>query len=138
MFVCQSEHIPVYIAEVQNIVPGLIAGHIAAVTENSKWERVVHWVNRWMRSAHSRMLSLAFIDMLKTVWESAPSTTNAVERKNLDSKKSHPVHFKAAKVSAYKLDKIFLFKIHCCQGECATVIHKCYNAKYQKTSCKKS
>ena len=56
------------------------------------------------------MLSLAFTDMPNTVWESAPSTTNAVERKNLDSKKTHPVHFKAAMVSAYKLDKSFCLK----------------------------
>ena len=93
------------IAEVQNIVPGLTAGHIAAATENSKWEAAIHWINWWVRLAHLRMLSLAFTDMPKTVWESAPSSTNAVE-KNLDSKKTHPVHFKAA-VSAYKLDKSF-------------------------------
>ena len=75
------------IAEVQNIVCGLTAGHIAAVTGNSKWEGAVHWVNWWVRPTHLHMLSLAFTDMPKTVWESAPSTTNAVERKNLDSKK---------------------------------------------------
>ena len=38
------------------------------------------------------------------------STTNAVERKHLDNKKSHPVHFKAATVSAYKLNTYFCLK----------------------------
>ena len=35
------------IAELQNIVHGLTTGHIAAVTENSKWEGAVHWFNCW-------------------------------------------------------------------------------------------
>ena len=33
-----------------------------------------------------------------------------LREKNLDSKKTHPVHFKAAMVSAYKLDKSFCLK----------------------------
>ena len=98
------------IAEVQSIVPGLSAVHIATVTENSKWEGALHWVNWWIRPAHLRMLSQAFTDMPEAVWASVPSSTNAVERKNLDSKQNHPVHFKAAMVRAYKLDKSFCLK----------------------------
>ena len=71
------------ISQVQNIVPGLTAAHIAVVTENSKWEGASHWVNWWIRPAHLRMLSQAFTEMPKAVWENAPSTTNAVERKKL-------------------------------------------------------
>ena len=98
------------LAEVQNIVPRLTVGHIAAVTENSKWEGAIHGVNWWVLPAHLRMLSLAFTDMPKTIWESPPSTINAVERKNVDSKKTHPVHFRVAMVSAYKLNKCFYLK----------------------------
>ena len=95
------------IGRLQNIVPGLTATHIATVTENSKWEGAVHWVNWWIRPAHLSMLSQAFTKMSEEVWKNAPSTTNAVERKNLDSKQNHPVHFKEAMITAYKLDKSF-------------------------------
>ena len=69
------------IGRVQNIVPSLTATHIATVTENSKWEGSVHWVNWWIRPAHLRVLSQAFTEMSKEVWQNAPSTTIAVERK---------------------------------------------------------
>ena len=45
--------------------------------------------------------------MSEEVWQYAPSTTNAVERKNLDSKQKHPVHFKETMTKGYKLDKSF-------------------------------
>ena len=53
------------------------------------------------------MLSQAFTEMSKEAWENAPSTTNAVERKNLDIKQMNPVDFKAAMIKSYKLDKSY-------------------------------
>ena len=38
-------------------------------------------------------------------WQNCPTTTNAVERKNRDSKQSQPVETKAAFVNTYRLDK---------------------------------
>ena len=52
-------------------------------------------------------LSQAFTEMSKEAWENAPSTTNAVERKNLDIKQKNPVDFKAAMIKSYKLDKSY-------------------------------
>ena len=66
------------IAQVQHIVPCLTAVHIATVTENSKWGGALHW---WIRPAHLHMLSQAFTEMPKAVWESAPSTTNVLRGK---------------------------------------------------------
>ena len=80
------------------------------VTENSKWEGASHWVNWWIRPAHLRMLSQAFTEMPKAVWENAPSTKNAVERKNLDSKQKHPVQLKNAMIRAYTFDKSFCLR----------------------------
>ena len=45
------------------------------------------------------MLSQAFTEMSKEAWENSPSTTNAVERKNLDIKQKNPVDFKAAMIT---------------------------------------
>ena len=70
----------------QSMVPGLTSPHVETVKENSTWEGASHWVKWWIRPAHLRMLSQAFTEMSKEVWEGAPATTNAVERQNLDSK----------------------------------------------------
>ena len=53
------------IGRLQNIIPGLTATHIATVTENSKWEGAVHWVNWWIRPAHLSMLSQALPKCLR-------------------------------------------------------------------------
>ena len=96
--------------DIQSIVPGLTSAHIETVIENAKWEAASHWVKWWIRPAHLRMLSQAFTEMPKEVWECAPGTTNAVERSNLDSKQSHPVNLKEAMTRVYKIDKSFCLK----------------------------
>lgn len=98
------------INEVQSMVPGLTSAHVETVKENSTWEGASHWVKWWIRPAHLRMLSQAFTEMPKEVWEGAPATTNAVERQNLDSKQRHPVNIKEAMTRLYKIDKSFCLK----------------------------
>ena len=43
--------------------------------------------------------------MDEAIWERCPSNTNAVERKNLDSKESLPQQLQIAVVNLYKYDK---------------------------------
>ena len=44
------------------------------------------------------------------VWEKCPTTTNAVERRNLDCPVPNPLHPKLAMMEAYKLDKVACYK----------------------------
>ena len=50
------------------------------------------------------MLSCVFSSVPET-WRNCPSTTNAVERKNYESKTGHPQPLKLAMMNLYKLDK---------------------------------
>ena len=43
--------------------------------------------------------------MAKSTWDRCPTSTNAVERKNQDSKQSQPVEIKTAFVKVYHMDK---------------------------------
>ena len=43
--------------------------------------------------------------MAKSTWDSCPTSTNAVERKNQDSKQSQLVEIKTAFVKVYRMDK---------------------------------
>ena len=114
------------IALVQHVVPGLTASHIVTVKENSNWEGALHWVNWWIRPGHLHMLSQAFTEMSKEAWENAPSTTNFVERKNLDIKQKNPVDFKAAMIKSYKLDKSYC--LHLTFFWFTFIIYECYQA----------
>ena len=58
-----------------------------------------------MRLQHLQMLHKEFSVMADKVWDSCPSNTNAVERKNQDCKDSHPVVLRSAMINLYKLDK---------------------------------
>ena len=48
---------------------------------------------------------MSFSEMDKITWESCPTTTNAVERKNQDCKQSQPLEIQAAFVNVYRMDK---------------------------------
>ena len=66
------------------------------------WLKHDHW---WTRQQHLKMLSPAFATMPQDIWKNCPSNTNAVERKNADSKEKHPVALNIAMITLYKQDK---------------------------------
>ena len=76
------------------------------------------------------MLSQAFTEMPKEVWECAPATTNAVERSNLDSKQRHVVNLKEAMT---KIDKSF-----CLKYIAASENIRAYECNIKKQSAKKA
>ena len=63
------------------------------------------WSLWWTRQQHLRMLSPAFTTMPQDIWKNCPSNTNAVERKNADSKEKHPVALNIAMITLYKQDR---------------------------------
>ena len=93
------------IRDVQSLVPGLSAHHISVVCQYSNWSLATHWIRWWTRRPHLRMLCIPFSDMAKSTWDRCPTSTNAVERKNQDSKQSQPVEMKTAFVKVYRMDK---------------------------------
>ena len=48
--------------------------------------------------------------MADDVWSRCPEDTNAVERKNRDSKDAHPVTIRQTIITLYKLDKSYVAK----------------------------
>ena len=63
------------------------------------------WANWWTRPSHLEMLHKDYSEMDDIVWEKCPRDTNAVERKNRDSKDSTPNPLRSAMINLYKLDK---------------------------------
>ena len=68
------------------------------------------WASWWMRPDHLRMLHKDFSLMADDIWSRCPDDTNAVERKNRDSKDAHPVTIHQAIINLYKLDKSYVAK----------------------------
>ena len=75
------------------------------IQDECDWSIAKSWANWWTRPSHLKMLHKDYSDMDGIVWEKCPSDTNAVERKNRDSKDSTPNSLRSAIINLYKLDK---------------------------------
>ena len=75
------------------------------IDSHSDWSRANGWAKWWMRPGHLQMLHKDFSLMDVEAWERCPGDTNAVERKNRDSKESTPSPLRSALINLYKLDK---------------------------------
>ena len=75
------------------------------INNDTDWSSAKRWAEWWMRSEHLRMLSKDYYNMDEEIWDRCPSDTNAVERKNKDSKEQQPQQLQSAMVNLYKLDK---------------------------------
>lgn len=87
------------------IVKGLSSEDASFLEKHCDWSLAKKWVEWWMRPRHLSMLHKDFSSMDEITWTQCPSNTNAVERKNLDSKKSTVQSLRNAMINLYKLDK---------------------------------
>ena len=75
------------------------------IDSSTNWTSATKWVEWWMRPQHLKLLHKDYAEMDETIWNRCPSDTNAVERKNLDSKESLPQQLQIAMTNLYKYDK---------------------------------
>ena len=87
------------------IITGLTKDDAKFIDSNTNWANATRWVEWWMRSQHLKLLHKDYSEMDESVWKRCPSDTNAVERKNLDSKESLPQQLQIAMTNLYKYDK---------------------------------
>ena len=80
------------------------------IDNSTNWSSAKRWAEWWMREQHLRMLSKNYSEMDQSIWEQCPADTNAVERKNKDSKETQPQPLQTAMVNLYKLDKAICSK----------------------------
>ncbi len=92
------------------IVNGFTLDDAKFVHDKCNWSAAKNWASWWMRPAHLQMLHRDFTLMAEEVWSRCPDNTNAVERKNRDSKDCVPVSIQQAMVNLYKLDKSYVAK----------------------------
>ena len=72
------------------IIEGLTNDDVKFIDSSTDWSPATKWVEWWMRPQHLKLLHKDYTDMDESIWECCPLDTNAVERKNLDSKGSLP------------------------------------------------
>ena len=96
------------LSEIQYLAAGLTEDHVSTVN-NTHWSAAKNWVSWWTRLPHLRMLNSSFSDMDKQQWDKCPTTMNAVERKNKDSKGPQPLDLKQALLRVYRIDKASVF-----------------------------
>ena len=87
------------------IIGGLSKDDAQFIDSNTNWASATKWVEWWMRPQHLKLLHKDYAEMDESIWERCPSDTNAVERKNLDSKESLPQQLQVAMTNLYKYDK---------------------------------
>ena len=87
------------------IIEGLSKDDAQFIDSNTNWASATKWVEWWMRPQHLKLLHKDYAEMDESIWERCPSDTNAVERKNLDSKESLPQQLQVAMTNLYKYDK---------------------------------
>lgn len=75
------------------------------IDSSTNWTSATKWVEWWMRPQHLKLLHKDYAEMDESIWNRCPSDTNAVERKNLDSKESLPQQLQIAMTNLYKYDK---------------------------------
>lgn len=86
-------------------IKSLSAEDATYIEKHCKWSPAKHWAEWWIKPHHLQMLHKDFSEMEESVWESCPTTTNAVERKNKDSHGKTPLPLQSALINLYKLDK---------------------------------
>ena len=84
------------------IIEGLSKDDTQFIDSNTNWASATEWVEWWMRPQHLKLLHKDYAEMDESIWERCPSDTNAVERKNLDSKESLPQQLQIAMINLYK------------------------------------
>ena len=92
------------------VVKGFTGEDADFIDGKCNWTPAEHWASWWMRPDHLRMLHKDFSFMADDVWSRCPEDTNAVERKNRDSKDAHLVMIGQVIINPYKLDKSYVAK----------------------------
>ena len=92
------------------IVKNLTVDEANFVDSYSNWQKAKHWAEWWLRPQHLRMLHQEFSEMEVDNWLRCPSDTNAVERKNRESKDLSPLTIQQAMINRYKADKFVCAK----------------------------
>ena len=87
------------------IIEGLSKDDAQFIDSNTNWASATKWMEWWMRPQHLKLLHKDYAEMDESVWERCPSDTNAMERKNLDSKEFLPQQLQVAMTNLYKYDK---------------------------------
>ena len=87
------------------IVKSLTVDEANFVDSSCNWQRAKHWAEWWLHPQHIQMLHQEFSEMQIDSWLHCPSDTNAVERKNRESKDSTPFPIQQAMINRYKADK---------------------------------
>ena len=91
--------------KLKGIVKGLSPEDASFLEKHCDWSLAKKWVEWWMRPCHLSMLHKDFSSMDEITWTQCPNNTNAVERKNFDSKESTVQSLRNAMINLYKLDK---------------------------------
>ena len=87
------------------MITGLTKDDAKFIDSSTNWTNATKWVEWWMRPQHLKLLHKDYTEMNASIWECCPSDTNAVERKNLDSKEALPQQLQIAMINLYKYDK---------------------------------
>ena len=87
------------------VIKGFTTSDADFIDVETNWSTAKKWVEWWMRPNHIKLLHKDYSKMRDDIWEKCPSDTNAVERKNLDSKECLPQAIQAALINMYKYDK---------------------------------
>ena len=87
------------------IVKSLTVDEANFVDSSCNWQRASTGAEWWLRPKHIQMLHQEFSEMQMDSWLRCPSDTNAVERKNRESKDSTPLPIQQAMINRYKADK---------------------------------
>ena len=85
-----------------DVIEGLTKDDSMLIDSITNWSSATKWVEWWMRPQHLKLLHKDYSEMDEAIWERCPSNTNAVERKNLDSKESLPQQLQIAAANLYK------------------------------------
>ena len=86
-------------------IQGFTKQDAAFIDQKTNWKSAEKWAEWWTRPQHLKMLHKSYSEMPDSVWDHCPSDTNAVERKNLDSKDTLPQPLQTAVINLYKYDK---------------------------------
>ena len=84
------------------VINGFMASDATFIDLETNWSKAKKWVEWWMRPTHLKLLHKDYSMMNDDIWKQCPSDTNAVERKNLDSKESLPQAIQAALINMTK------------------------------------
>lgn len=86
----------------EGVIEGFTNEDACFIDLKTNWTKANKWVEWWINPRHLNLLHKDYSEMPESVWERCPSDTNAVERKNLDSKDSLPQPIQTAVINLYK------------------------------------